>query len=62
MEEMAKLDKLRILKELESEDDPIVLKVEELKPRWRQIEDWLSEIITRYLENKKESDILHIAK
>lgn len=33
MEDMAKLDKFRILKEIEEEEDSIVLKVEELKDR-----------------------------
>lgn len=45
MEEITKLDKFRVLKELEEEPDSIILEVDELKERRSQIQEKLSFVV-----------------
>jgi len=62
MEDMSKLDKFWILKEIEEEEESVIAEVEELKERRKEIQEKLTFVVLWFLENKKESEVLAIAK
>lgn len=49
IEEITKLDKFWVLKDLEDEHQSIILEVEELKERWKEVEEKLTFVVIRFL-------------
>lgn len=61
MEEMAKLDKFRILRELEDDPESSVKQVEELCERTALVKQKFSNKVISFLRGKNESEVLDIA-